>query len=258
MLVGAIEIEPVQLSVPVIMAGVIFVITVAAAVSLVLLVLHLTQRELDVGLKPLRFGTHPRTTIVDRTTEELLETALARLEDLEQGLAALVEAPEAELERRGQNWLDYVCEGLATVLAAGTHHRYRVAIWSDDEDDRDFLKGLAYHGFDRNLPKYEKLPRATTLAGWAVSHGEEHYAPDISKCTLFRRRTHPPGYKSMVATPLGPGTNPWAVITVDAPQLDGLDVPRLALVRRFGVLATVGATIVQFRSTAVTTGTSGS
>lgn len=252
--VGPIDVKStIDFTVPVILALVVLVIAIAVGLSVVLIILQKTDRELDIGFKPARFGTKSRSPVVDRTTEALLATALARLEDLEQGLNALVEAPDTDLERRGQIWLDFVCEGVASVLAAGTHHRYRVAIWTDDESDPEFLKGLAYHGFDRNDPKYEKLPRSTTLAGWAVSNGREHYAPDVATCELFRPRTHRPTYKSMVASPLGPESKPWAVITVDAPELNGLDEPRLQLVRRFGVLATVGAGILRFRSTTVTT-----
>lgn len=247
----------IDLTTPVILALAVLVLALGLALTLLLRTLHTTDRELDLGLKPLRFGTRARLPVVDRTTELMLVTALSRLEDLEPGLNALVEAPDALLEQRGQNWLDYVCEGLAAVLQAGTHHRFRVAIWTHDEADREYLKGLAYHGFDRNDPKYDKLPRATTLAGWAITRGEEHYAPDVSACTLFKPRNHPPTYRSMVATPLGPPADPWAVITVDAPELDGLDEPRLALIRRFGILATVGARVVTFRS-AASTGTSGS
>lgn len=247
----------IDLTTPVILALAVLAMVFALALTLLLRALHETDREFDLGVKPFRFGTRSRSPVVDRTTEALLATALSRLEDLEQGLNALVDAPVALLEQRGQIWLDFVCEGLAAVLEAGTHHRFRVAIWTDDEADREFLKGLAYHGFNRNDPKYEKLPRATTLAGWAIVHREEHYAPDVNSCPLFKPRTHAPTYRSMVASPLGPSSDPWAVITVDAPEVGGLDEPRLAMIRRFGILATVGSQIIRSRLTA-STGTSGS
>ena len=175
--------------------------------------------------------------------------ALGRLNDLEQAIVSLAEADTAELDRVTGDWLDFVCAGLATVLSAGNDAHFRVAIWTDDETDPEYVKGLAYFGFDRHDPKYEKLPRATTLAGWVIAHRQDHYAPDLKTCTLFMPRSNTPRYKSMYAAPLGSEADPWAAITVDAPALDGLSEERRALIRRFGSLASVGARIARSRMT---------
>lgn len=222
------------------------VLIVTICVVALLLTLHKTDRELDVGVKPIRFGTHPRKT-ADRRTEKMYAAALARLNDLEQAVVSIAEADVAELERVTQDWLDYVCAGLAAVLSAGNNAHFRVAIWTDDESDRDFLKGLAYFGFDRHDPKYEKLPRATTVAGHVVANKQEHYVRDTDDDPIFNPRAHKPTYKSMVATPLGLDVNPWAVMTVDAPAKDGLSEERRQLIRRFGGLASVGARIARGR-----------
>jgi hypothetical protein len=123
-------------------------------------VLDQTNRDLDIGLRPLRFGTRSKA-LQDRSTEKMYSAALARLNDLEQAVVSLVEAKPAELEERTQHWLDFLSEGLATVLSAGNAAHFRIAIWTDDQTDPDYLRGLAYFGFDRHAADYEKLDRAT-------------------------------------------------------------------------------------------------
>jgi hypothetical protein len=204
--------------------------------------LNRTDRDLTITLRPLLIALTPRSKAL-RQNEKMYKAAIARLTDLEQGLAAIVDADAPDLERTVQNWLDFVCQGLEMVLSAGNNANFRIAIWTDDESDPPYLKGLAYCGFDRNDPKYAKLPRATTVAGHVVDHKNDHYVPDVSKDAVYRPRTNKPAYKSMYATPLGPDDDPWAVMTIDAPALDGLNEERRELVRRFGSLATVGATI---------------
>jgi hypothetical protein len=229
----------------------VLVVLTMLCLVIVLLTLHRTDRELDVGLKPLRVGTRPRQT-ADRRTEKMYAAALARLNDLEQAIVSIVEADTADLDRRTQDWLDYVCAGLASVLSAGNNAQFRVAIWTDDVDDRDFLKGLAYCGFDRHNPKFEKLPRATTVAGHVVANKQEHYVRNTDEDPIYKPRAHKPTYKSMVATPLGSDEDPWAVMTVDAPSVDGLSEERRLLIRRFGGLASVGARIARGRMTGPT------
>jgi hypothetical protein len=228
-------------------AGLVLVVTVCLVILLA--VLHVTDRELQVTLRPMFFGTTARkpAPAADRHVEKMYNAALKRLDDLEQALVSIAEADVAELERVTGDWLDFVCEGLATVLSAGNNAHFRVAIWTDDEGDRDYIKGLAYFGFNRHDVKYEKLPRGTTLAGWVIANREDHYAPDLDLCMLFRPRSSKPRYKSMYAAPLGSEGDPWAAITVDAPAPDGLSEERRALIRRFGSLASVGARVARGR-----------
>jgi hypothetical protein len=242
-----------ELTLPVLIGLCVFALVVTACAITLLNTLHKTDREFAFTLKPFHLGTHPRRT-VDRRNEQMYAAALPRIEDLEVALVELVEADIGALERVSTDWFDFVCAGLATVLATGTDEDHRVAIWTDDESDPDFLKGLAYAGFDRNAAKYEKLPRETTVAGWVIKERQEHFVPDIDKCAIFRPRTHRPRYRCMVATPLGPDADPWAVMTVDAPKVNGLSEEQLALIRRFGSLASVGARITRKRK-APTTGT---
>lgn len=245
---------PVELSVPLILA----LVALLAVGGIVLVILHATDRELDLGVKPFRVGTHRRSEM-DRRTEKMYLVALRRLTDLETAVASIVEADPAHVDQVMNDWLDYVCEGLATCLSAGNNAQFRVAIWTDDERDPATLKGIAWHGFNRSDPKYQALPRATTLAGWAIEHREEHYAPYLDKCVLYKPRSHPPTYKSMFVVPLGSDANPWASMTVDAPAVDGLSEERRELIRRFGSLASVGARIYLHRTARPgTTGTTGS
>lgn len=240
------KIEPVTVTTDLLFAAALLIAVIGVVVVAVLLTLHRTDRELDVARNPFRVGTRPRREL-DRQNEKMYNVALQRLQDLEQGLAGLVEADLANLDEVGADYLDYVVEGLASVLSAGNAAHFRVAIWTDDETDPEYVKGLAWFGFDRHDPKYEKLPRATTLAGWVIAHHEDHYAPDVNACQLYRPRTSPPRYRSMYAAPLGPADDPWAAITVDAPALDGLNDERRAIIRRFGSLASVGARISRQR-----------
>lgn len=213
--------------------------------------LNRTERDLTITLRPLLIALTPKSQAA-RQEAKMYGLALTRLTDLEQGLVSLVEADAVELEERAEDWLDYVCEGLARVLGAGNHADFRVAIWTDDEPDREFLKGLAYCGFDRNDPKYAKLPRATTVAGWVIANRQDHYVPDTDNDPIYRPHKHRPNYRSMYACPLGTEDDPWASMTVSAPALDGLSEERRALVRRFGDLASVGARIVRVRLAATT------
>lgn len=237
-----------DITVGLVLALALLLIVAVVGAAILLLVLNRTDRELDITIKPLHLGTHARHAEPDRGRELMMDAALARLQDLEQAVVSLVEATDEEIDERAERWFDYVCEGLAFVLAAGTHRRFRVAIWTDDETDHDFLRGLAYHGFDRFDPRYEKLARTESVAGWVIANKREHYVPDVQQDPIYRPRSSKPTYLSMVATPAGPESDPWAVITVDATEKNGLDEDRRALVHRFGVLATVGARIVRIRS----------
>lgn len=231
--------------------GVVMVILAfAIGMRMLLTTLHETDRELEVGIRPLRFGTRQRTLGIQ--ADLLATTALARLSDLEAALVSLVEASDTELESRGEHWFDFLCESLGAVLAVDRNYRFRIAIWTDDETDPVDLRGLAYFAFNRHDPKYEKLNRAESLAGWAVAHRTSHYAPDVSKCTLYQKRKTDPTYRSLFVVPLGPQHDPWAAMTVDAEPIDGIDEPRQALITRFGALATVGARIIAIRSSSST------
>lgn len=224
----------------------VLVFVVGVVVIAVLHTLNRTNRELDITGKPFHIGTRERQS-ADRSTEKMYNAALARLNDLEGALVSLVEATPAELDRRTQDWLNFVCEGLGSVLSTGVA-AYRVAIWTDDNKDPDHLTGLAWFGFDRHAADYEKLERVGTVAGWAIEHRSDHYVPDLEHDPIFRpRRNRVPRYKSMFATPLGREATPWAVLTVDAPKADGLGEERRALIKRFGGLASVGARIARIR-----------
>jgi hypothetical protein len=252
------KIEPVTLTKDLLFALAFLIAVVGIVAMAMLLTLHRTDRELDITRTPLHIGTRARSA-VDRQTEKMYNAALKRLDDLEQALVSIVEADQASIEAVTGDWLDFVVQGLATVLSAGTNAHFRVAIWTDDEQDPEYVKGLAWFGFDRHDPKYEKLPRATTLAGWVIANREDHYVVDVDDDPLYRPRMNPPRYRSMYAAPLGSGDNPWAAITVDAPARDGLSEERRALIRRFGSLASVGARIADRRmATSRTTRTTGS
>ncbi|MDQ3871126.1 MAG: GAF domain-containing protein [Chloroflexota bacterium] len=213
------------------------------SLPVVLIVLNKTNTDIELGVKPLRLATRARRRAQDDSRDLLTSAALARLNDLEQALVALAEADADEIDEVAGNWFDLLCEDLAFVLGIGTNQRFRIAIWTDDETDPAYLRGLAYYGFDRNDPKYDKLSRLGTVAGWAVANRREHYARDVANDAIYLGRTGPARYRSMVAVPLGAPDDPWAVMTVDAEERDGLDETRRALIRRFGSLASTGAAL---------------
>jgi hypothetical protein len=226
-------------------------ITVTFAGQAILAVLSKELRlDITIDFRNLNFGVRQQLD-PDRARELRLTAAADRISDLTGGISAIAAATADALERTTEVWLTMVCEGAVAALACESHVTYRVAIWTDDETDRENLRRLVQHGFNRL--KTVTLPRDRTLAGEVVRTGKDHYCADVTDCAGYIPRDLQPGHKCMYAIPLGTPENPWAAMTVDADQIDALDESQRAIVQWFGEVASAGARTADDVRAAVTT-----
>lgn len=227
------------LSPALIIAFAILIFVVALSIVLTVAAANRWKQSIFWGLKPPWVQVAPATA--NPAAEDQLHRALERLADLGQALVAVAEAPSSD-ERTRREWFQYLLEGLSGSLARGNGDHFRIGIYTVAGDDPN-LHVLAQHNFDRSDARLKTLERRTTVAGWVVENGEPHYVPDVNRDSIYRKRKTRPSYKSMYAVPLGPPETPWGAMTIDVNRADGMTDTQQEIVRAFGDVASLGASL---------------
>lgn len=189
---------------------------------------------------------------------DLLEARLAAARiDLEQygevamALDALLLAPVEQVEGASRQWFSQLATRLAHRLREERQHHYRVAIWLDDPNYPDVFIGIGRGLFDPGDTDMDTLERKNTIGGLAFeSPTMTYYCRDRKTDPNFKpRKNIPPSFESVFGLALGDDVNRWGVMTIDARQVNGFPDDTVWLIRRFGELASMGASIWYHRVT---------
>jgi hypothetical protein len=224
-------------------ATLILAIVAALAICLVIVVLHLTKRDVDASWKDkrLRFPLVSQSPHDEPLAPDDLKwsEALYMLAELSQGMLAIIDAGERmSANVRTVDWFRRFAQDLGHVLGQGPGDRYRVTVWTAAKEDDKILKALGQY-----LASSSLIPIRGSVAGYCFENRTEHYVSDCENDPIYRPlNAKPKDYKSMFGIFVGAEDDPWGAITVDAKPKHGLSATDRLIVRSFaGLASAVGA-----------------